>query len=83
VRPEDYTLEACWNTFAEAAVPPEAPPEQRFVMRQTFLAALSTILELEAASRSLPLPHQRRMLDRWSAEVESAIKADACSGKAS
>jgi hypothetical protein len=77
VRPQDITLEQSWETFESVAIPPEAPSVQRQAMRQAFLAGCSTVLEIEQHSRNLPLPHQRRILDKWDEDVQAAIKGQA------
>jgi hypothetical protein len=77
VRPEDLTLEGCWDNFAKVCIPEGAPEIQHQAMRQAFLAGCSTVLELESHSRSKPLPHQRRLLDEWDQAVQEAIKGQA------
>lgn len=65
-------LEACWAAFAKVAIPEGAPQGQHIAMRMAFLAGCSTVLELEQHSRKLPLPHQRRILDKWDTDVAAA-----------
>lgn len=77
MRAQDITLEQSWETFEKVAIPPEAPAVQHQAMRQAFLAGCSTILEIESHSRNLPLPHQRRLLDKWDEDVQAAIKGQA------
>lgn len=74
MRPQDISLEGAWQTFETVAIPAEAPAVQIQAMRQAFLAGCSTVLEIEQHSRNLPLPHQRRLLDKWDEEVQAAVK---------
>lgn len=74
MRPEDLDLEGSWATFQKMAIPEGAPAGQHHAMRMAFLAGCSTILELEEHSRKMPLPHQRRLLDKWGEDVAAAVK---------
>ena len=62
---EQLSLEGTWASFEKATIPEAAPKVQREAMKMAFIAGCLTILRIERAARSEPLPHVQRYLDVW------------------
>lgn len=75
MRADGLTPLGCWEQYAKMAIPEGAPKAQHDAMQQAFYSGLQTVLSIELETRADPLPHVRKLFDRWREEVAASMQA--------
>jgi len=77
MKPEELQLENCWQGFATAAIPENAPRGQYVAMRSAFMAGVETALQYVTALKQ----HAPSNLDTGIAAWRKQILDEMLKGK--